>query len=286
MKKIILLKCLIAFGISLTSCSVDENGPVALSLQADLETLTKNARSGSWRITSFIDSGSDDTDNFNGFKFFFESDGSLFAKNGTNDFLGSWSITMAGSDNGFSANDDCANCTTAQLTDILTTCSNWYIDKLERNDEDLEENFSEFLFNFYADGSINAENASNAYSGSWESSGNGNNISVIFTLTGVSEIEEIWTLHEIELENGESKVDLRNSNDDRLRFENSCTLFDYGNASNSGNNIDFNIFFASPANFNELSEDWDVVSHSPSKIDLIHISGGDGSTDLLTFEKN
>ena len=286
MKKIILLKCLIALGLFLTSCSVDENGLDARSLQADLETLSKNASSGSWRITSFIDSGSDDTKNFNGFKFFFESDGSLFAKNDTNDFLGSWSITMAGSDNGFSANDDCTNCTTAQLTDILSTCSDWYVDKLERNDEDLEENFSGFQFNFNADGSITAENATNVYSGSWESSGNGNNISVIITITGVSEIEEVWTLHEIELQNGESKVDLRNSNGDRLRFKNNCTLFDYGNTANTGNPIAFNIFFASPANFNELSEDWDVVSHSPSKIDLIHISGGDGSTDLLSFEKN
>ncbi|MGZ0016526.1 hypothetical protein [Yeosuana sp. AK3] len=55
--------------------------------------------------------------------------------------------------------------------------------------------------------------------------------------------------------------------------------------SNSSNDIDFNIFFLSPSNFNELSEDWEIVSRTNSKIELIHISGGNGGTDNLTFEK-
>ena len=49
--------------------------------------------------------------------------------------------------------------------------------------------------------------------------------------------------------------------------------------------IDFNIVFASPELFVELSDDWDIVSYSNTKIELIDISGGDGSTDYLTFEK-
>ena len=54
---------------------------------------------------------------------------------------------------------------------------------------------------------------------------------------------------------------------------------------NSSNDIDFNIFFAAPPDFNELSEDWHIQSHTNTKIDLIHISGGNGGTDLLVFEK-
>lgn len=54
----------------------------------------------------------------------------------------------------------------------------------------------------------------------------------------------------------------------------------------SSDDIDFNIFFATPSNFNELSEDWDIVSRTNSKIELIHVSGGNGGTDNLTFEKN
>ncbi len=38
--------------------------------------------------------------------------------------------------------------------------------------------------------------------------------------------------------------------------------------------------------FESISDDWLVLSSTSSKIDLKHISGGDGSIDLLTFEKN
>lgn len=37
--------------------------------------------------------------------------------------------------------------------------------------------------------------------------------------------------------------------------------------------------------FEEISEDWQIVSKTTSKIELRHVSGGDGSVDLLTFEK-
>jgi hypothetical protein len=49
--------------------------------------------------------------------------------------------------------------------------------------------------------------------------------------------------------------------------------------------IDFNIEFSHPDDFEELSEDWEIISLSDSKIELRHISGGNGGTDLLTFEK-
>ncbi|MDM9632694.1 hypothetical protein [Robiginitalea aurantiaca] len=50
--------------------------------------------------------------------------------------------------------------------------------------------------------------------------------------------------------------------------------------------IEFNIFFASPQSFNELSEDWDIISFSSDMIQLIDDDDdGDGTTDLLTFEK-
>ena len=49
---------------------------------------------------------------------------------------------------------------------------------------------------------------------------------------------------------------------------------------------DFNIFFASPPDFEELTEDWDIVQRTDTKVRLRHESGGDGSIDTLTFEKN
>ena len=53
----------------------------------------------------------------------------------------------------------------------------------------------------------------------------------------------------------------------------------------SDNDNDFNIFFASPDEFDELSDDWDIISISDVRIELIDVSGGNGGTDYLTFEQ-
>lgn len=58
------------------------------------------------------------------------------------------------------------------------------------------------------------------------------------------------------------------------------------NDSNEDDDIDFNISFSSPAIFQELTDDWDIVSVTETTIELIDISGGNGGTDYLTFEKN
>ena len=52
------------------------------------------------------------------------------------------------------------------------------------------------------------------------------------------------------------------------------------------NDLDFNIAFTSPANFVDLTNDWAIFSRTGTKIQLIDVSGGNGGTDYLTFEKN
>ena len=56
-------------------------------------------------------------------------------------------------------------------------------------------------------------------------------------------------------------------------------------SSSSSNDVDFNILFSSPPNFEELSDDWEIIRYTSTKIELIDISGGNGGTDYLTFEK-
>ncbi len=46
------------------------------------------------------------------------------------------------------------------------------------------------------------------------------------------------------------------------------------------------ITFNSPAEFEELTEDWQVLERSDTRVKLQHVSGGNGGTDYLTFEKN
>ena len=53
----------------------------------------------------------------------------------------------------------------------------------------------------------------------------------------------------------------------------------------SNDDVHFNIFFSSTSNFEELSEDWEIVSYTETRIELKHVSGGDGSIDVLVFEK-
>ena len=51
------------------------------------------------------------------------------------------------------------------------------------------------------------------------------------------------------------------------------------------NDVDFNLAFINPPMFVELTEDWEILSLTDSKIELRHSSGGNNRMDLLTFEK-
>ena len=135
---------------TLASCSnpSDDN--------ADLQqtVVQNNVQAGEWRITSFIDSGKDETSHFNGFTFSFGSNGTLTSTNGSVNYSGTWSLTDS------------------------------------------------------------------------------------------------------------------NSNDDSPHSD-----------------LDFNILFNLTNQFEDISEDWQIVSQSATRIELIHISGGNGGTDYLTFER-
>ena len=117
--------------------------------------------------------------------------------------------------------DDCDNCTTQQLEDILTNCTDWMVDKLERNDNDLEDIYVGYLFNFSVGGGLTVDNVTTQYTGTWSSIGTANNITVSINIPGLADFNDDWNLHEIEQNSGESKVDLR-IGDDRLRFESDC----------------------------------------------------------------
>jgi len=63
-------------------------------------------------------------------------------------------------------------------------------------------------------------------------------------------------------------------------------LNDDSNDDSPSNDLDFNIGFTAPANFADLTDDWDIVSYSETTISLIDVSGGNGGTDTLVFTKN
>ena len=124
---------------------------------AEIMQIENEAQSGTWIITLYIDSGEDETNDYNGYNFTFSSNGTLSADNGNMTINGSWSVTDSSDSSDDSSNDD---------------------------------------------------------------------------------------------------------------------------------DIDFNIVFSSPPDFAELTDDWDVVQHSSTRLELIDISGGNGDTDNLVFERN
>tara|TARA_R110002012_G_scaffold81440_3_gene206014 strand:- start:352 stop:1863 length:1512 start_codon:yes stop_codon:yes gene_type:complete len=54
----------------------------------------------------------------------------------------------------------------------------------------------------------------------------------------------------------------------------------------NSNTPDLNLFFGINNPFDELDEDWDIIEATQDIIKLKHISGGDGSVDFLTYERN
>jgi hypothetical protein len=145
---------MLCFSLMSFSCSNNDDDGGANDNSEQIAQVQNTVESGTWRITNFIDSGENETSDFTGYNFLFNSDGSLVATNGTDTLTGTWSVT-----------DD---------------------------------------------------------------------------------------------------------------------------SSSSDDDIDFNIFFPVPDtnNFEDLNDDWDIISNTSTKIELIDISGGNGGSDNLIFEKN
>ncbi len=64
------------------------------------------------------------------------------------------------------------------------------------------------------------------------------------------------------------------------------SVTDSNSNDDSMDDLHFNILFTAPPDFEDLSDDWDILEMTDTKIKLIDISGGNGGTDYLTFEKN
>jgi hypothetical protein len=128
------------------------------------------------------------------------------------------------------SSDDSNSSSTTDLTPIVNTVTQgtWRVTYYFDTDTDETSDFAGYNFTFGSSNVLTATNGTNTYTGSWS-----------------------------------------------VTSDNSPS-----------SDLDFNILFVSPANFEDLSDDWDIVSRTSTKIELIDVSGGNGGTDYLTFEKN
>lgn len=69
-------------------------------------------------------------------------------------------------------------------------------------------------------------------------------------------------------------------------YEGTWSITDSNSDDDSQDDLDFNINFNLSNDFEDLNDDWDFISHSSAVIELKDVSGGNGDTDYLTFEKN
>lgn len=69
-------------------------------------------------------------------------------------------------------------------------------------------------------------------------------------------------------------------------FTGTWSVTDSNSNDDSINDLDFNIAFISPVQFEELTDDWEIIEKNSNQLKLRDISGGNGGTDYLTFTKN
>jgi hypothetical protein len=149
-------------------------------------------------------------------------------------------ITVACSKDESNTTDNANNTNSAQqVTTLMTETGSWKITYFWDTDKDETNNFTGYVFNFNEDGTLVAVKGSTSVAGTWSVVDDSSN----------------------------------SSNDDD---------------GDSTDDDDFNIFFSVPttSDFDDLIDDWDIISVSATKIELTDVSGGNGGTDFLTFEKN
>jgi len=118
--------------------------------------------------------------------------------------------------------DDCDGCTSNQVIDYLTNCSDWIVDKLENDGNNFDDLYNGYLFNFFNDGTVSVFWSSTTVYGTWSASGSENNITVVINIPSLPYCNNDWVLHEIQDAVGETKLDLRFGDSDRIRYESTC----------------------------------------------------------------
>lgn len=120
------------------------------------------------------------------------------------------------------SDDDCDQCTKDELNSFLTSCSNWIVDKLERNDYNYDNAYEGYEFSFLEDGTVSVYWSGYEALGTWTTSGSGNQLTVVIDIPDLPYCNNNWNLHEIQSYSGETRIDFRVDNIDRLRYTNNC----------------------------------------------------------------
>ncbi|UPK68691.1 lipocalin family protein [Chitinophaga filiformis] len=128
----------ILFSACMLSCSKDNNDP-APTVDRDAPT------TGTWRVTLFTERGTNETSDFDGYTFTFDSNGSALASKNSTNRNGTWSINSSATEFNldFGAKGD-ANKPLGELTDDWKIISVTATEIKLKDDNDASDEFLTF----------------------------------------------------------------------------------------------------------------------------------------------
>lgn len=121
-------------------------------------------------------------------------------------------------DDGFDDDDPQLN----QFMESLTSCNQWTIEKFEIDDEELEEAYQDYTFSFTTDNKFVAYKGTAAFSGTWDSYKNGENIILVIKLPDFPNLSSSWSLEDIE-EDEEGVETEFSKGENSLLFSSTCS---------------------------------------------------------------
>ena len=120
------------------------------------------------------------------------------------------------------SDDDCIDCTIAEIQDLLTNCEDWNVNRLKRNATDYDNVYDGYDFNFFSNGTMDVYWNGNNASGTWIASGSGNNLEIIINVPTLPLCNANWILQEIKNCSDETEINFIVGDDDRIQYINDC----------------------------------------------------------------
>lgn len=111
--------------------------------------------------------------------------------------------------------------------------------------------------------------------------------SITSTITaGTWRVTYYWDTNHEETSNFSGYSFVFNSNGTVTATKAASTVTGTWSTINDDSKVKLILAFSTPADFVEISDDWHTIERTDTKIRLQDVSGGNGGTDYLTFEKN
>ncbi|MEO2052118.1 MAG: hypothetical protein ABGX00_10135 [Allomuricauda sp.] len=126
-------------------------------------------------------------------------------------------------DNNDFSDDDCIDCNPTEFGENLTSCAVWTVNALSRDNQNLTNLYTDFVFNFQEDGtlSVTVLNTTDVFVGTWSFSGSGNDMQLEINVAGLDDFNGIWSVNESAQSNSQGLVVVRIGTD-TLRLKNGC----------------------------------------------------------------